>query len=333
MIATTMCSLPQFNNINLKIKSCVWSKAKNWSQSMSIDLLKSYLFQSGCFKFQCSDVLSIISQFTKPLRCFGHFDRQITLSLKNDSYNFDIGPNDHIYIGQQSSQQQKHLFAIVDPAGIVNNQFSSIGNKDPQIGDARQIIVYEDEVFILDRKHHAIKIFSLGGDYRRKLCMAIGNKIYISGIYIFKNELYIRYYSKTIEVYTLKGSYLRSFQSGGNLSSSFVVTEPNGDILLFDKGVSSEIIICDSRGKYSKSTYVSQEMLSVAQICVSAYNEIFICDDIGRVEVYAPPMFNTMLRSFHAVFTGDNFSLTQNMTFSLNGKLALSTSLGISFYS
>jgi hypothetical protein len=301
--------------------------------SIGVLLLHSHLIRSGCFQHQCSDVLQIISQYTKPVRCCGQFAREITSSFAFDNYNFDIGPNDCAYIGQQSSHIQKNLFSIVDLAGTLRGQFSSIGNKDAQVGDARQLIVHNDEVLILDRKHHAIKIFSLDGNYRRKLCMAIGNKIYISGIYIFRNELYVRYYNKTIEVYTLKGYRLRTFESGGGLSNSIVVTEPNGDIILFDINQSGEIIVCDREGKYLNSIHVGSEMLSVCQVCVSPYNEIFICDCIGRVEVYAPPLFNTLLRSFNAVFTGDDFSLIQNMTFSPNGQLALLTSRDISFYS
>lgn len=290
--------------------------------------LHSHLIRSECFQLQCSDVLQILSQYAKPVRCFGRLTREITSSVEFNSCNFDIGPNDCAYVVHRNSH--KNLFSIINFDGTLRGQFSSIGNKDSQVGDARQLIIYNDEVLIVDRKHHSIKIFSLDGDYCRKLCMSIGNKIYISGIYIFKNELYVRYYNKTIEVYTLKGIRLRSFEAAGNLSSSFVVTEPNGDILLFNKNESSEIIVCDKKGKYLKSIFVGPEMLNISQICVSPDNEIFICDDVGQVEVYAP-MLNTLLRSFKAVFT--RFGLVQHMAFSPNGQLALGTFFDISFYS
>ncbi|WP_264229982.1 hypothetical protein [Acholeplasma laidlawii] len=105
------------------------------------------------------------------------------------------GSYNYAYWGEIESAESMHALRIVDNSNIVDES----GNRNPiELGDLRDVFVYEDHLYVSDATAHKVYILNSDFEYVKSLPEAddeLGKLNTPTGLYVFKDELYVADYN------------------------------------------------------------------------------------------------------------------------------------------
>ena len=105
------------------------------------------------------------------------------------------GSYNYAYWGEIESAESMHALRIVDNSNIVDES----GNRNPiELGDLRDVFVYEDHLYVSDATAHKVYILNSDFEYVKSLPEAddeSGKLNTPTGLYVFKDELYVADYN------------------------------------------------------------------------------------------------------------------------------------------